>query len=167
VDDRPGAVERNTSAPRGAAAPDRSAGTLPEHDAPAAHAGKRAVPAHVDDVADAQLATLVADSQAEETAAVVRVQRSTVGPRLLSFECPKLAVEVEVDGTDGHIRMLGQVIPAGSARIEVRQEHGPERRFVDADRLGRFVVEDMCAGSTSMTCHRVGERPVTTDWASL
>ena len=49
----------------------------------------------------------------------------------------------------------------------IRQEPGPERRFIDADRLGRFVVEDICAGPTSLTCHRAGERPVTTDWTSL
>lgn len=144
MDDEPDTVERHTSPVRGAPA----AGLM-------------------DDVADALRATLVADSQDGEAAAFVPVRRSTAGPRLLSFECSSLAVDVEVDETGGHLRMFGQVIPVGSALIEVRQEHDLESRFTDADRLGRFVVDDIRAGSTSMTCHRLGERPVTTDWASL
>ena len=167
MNEQPGTIEPHTSAPRGAAALGRSADTLREDDAPAAHAGERVVPELVDDIADAERAILVADSQGDEAAAVVRVRRSIVGPRLLSFECSRLAVDVEVDGTGGRIRMLGQVIPAGSAQIEVRQKGGSEHRFINADRLGRFVVEDICAGSTSVTCHRVGERPVTTDWSIL
>jgi hypothetical protein len=167
VDDQHGAVERHTAAPRGAASPGPSAGTFGQYDAPAAPGGELAVPSFVKHPADAERAALVADSEINRAAAIVRVGGSRVGPRLLSFEGSRVAVDMEVDGTGRYIRMLGQLIPAGSARIEVRQEPGPERRIIDADRLGRFVVEDICAGPTSLTYHRAGERAVTTDWTSL
>ena len=117
--------------------------------------------------APAERATLVADSQIDQATAIVRAGWSTVRPRLLSFECPRLAVDVEVDDAGPHLRMLGQLTPAGPARIEVRQEDPAKRLLLHADRLGRFVVEGIRAGSTSVTCHRAGERPVTTDWTSL
>lgn len=87
---------------------------------------------------DAELAELVEDSL--DTAGTVR------GPsdvRLLAFQTPTVAVDVEVTTTGDRRRLIGQVAAeAGSLAIDtvsatVRAEVDP---------LGRFVAEDVPAG---------------------
>jgi hypothetical protein len=121
---------------------------------------------------DAELAALVADSGVDADAVAVRAGGPDDGSRLLTFEVGEpagagqtAAVEVEISGVGRHRRLLGQLHPAVPATIEVRQPAaGP--RTVDADDLGRFLVEQMAPGPFSLTCHRPGRRPVVTAWAS-
>jgi hypothetical protein len=117
---------------------------------------------------DAELAALAADSDLDAAAVVVRSDDSGGGPRLISFEAADLAVEVEVTGTGRRRRLLGQLLPAGPIRVEVR--HGsspPEVRWIEVDDRGRFVIENVSAGPISLTCHRPGQRPVATQWTWL
>jgi hypothetical protein len=166
VDNQRGAADRVTAPPRGETLPAPRAEMSREYDAPSAR-GDLAMSIEQDLDDDADRAALIADSNADQTAAVVRVRPSKLGPRLLSFESPRLAVEMEIDRTGRYLRMLGQLVPAGYARVEVRQKPDPNRRLVEADHLGRFVIENMCAGPTRLTCRYPGERPVATDWAHL
>lgn len=116
---------------------------------------------------DAELAALTADSYVDSAAFAVRAGGSADEPRLLTFEAGDLAVEVEARVTGAHRRLLGQLIPAAPARIEVRQAGAPETRSVHADDLGRFVIENVNPGPVSLTCHRPGRRSVATEWTAL
>ena len=116
---------------------------------------------------DAELAALTADSRLDQPAVAVREGRSDAGPRLLTFETAELVVEVEVGGSGEHRRVLGQLLPPGPARIEVRQPAAPDPRWIDADDHGRFVIEDLGPGPVSLTCHQPGRRSVTTEWTGL
>ena len=116
---------------------------------------------------DAELAALVADSQIEGTAAAVRRGRPQETPRLLTFQTPELLVELEIGGTGGRHRILGELVPEGRATVEVRQPQAPTPRAVEADEQGRFVIDSLVRGPFSLTCRRAGQSPVTTEWTSL
>jgi hypothetical protein len=116
---------------------------------------------------DAELAALVADSEIHGTAAPVRRSRSVDIPRLLTFQTTGLLVELEIGTTGGRPRILGELLPEGTAMIEVRQPGAPGSRSVEVDDEGRFVVEDLRPGPFSLTCRRPGRSPVTTEWTSL
>jgi hypothetical protein len=119
---------------------------------------------------DAELAALVADSEVEGTAAAVRRGAGRPGvdiPRLLTFETAGLLVELEIGGAGRGRRILGELIPGGAARIEVRQPGADGAQVVSADEDGRFVVERLQSGPFSLTCRRPGRSPVTTEWTSL
>jgi hypothetical protein len=110
------------------------------------------VPQRLDDAArtaftwrtvDAELADLMRDSAEEEAGALVR---SGGGPRQLSFESPRLGIELEVVATGPRERRLeGQLLPPGSATVTVERP-GEGGVSVQADELGRFVLEGMRAG---------------------
>ena len=122
---------------------------------------------------DAELATLVADSHLDEGQATVRGGIAAgVGPRLLSFEAADgfaLELEVTADGSPedpgSRRNLLGLLIPAGPARIEVRQPAGS--LSVEADDQGRFAVTDVEPGLFRLTCHRTDEPSVSTPWLTL
>jgi hypothetical protein len=116
---------------------------------------------------DAELAALIADSEVEGTAAAVRRGAQADVPRLLTFETPGLLVELEIGGSGDGRRILGELIPAGVARIEARQPGATGSHLVDADEDGRFVIDDLQSGPFSLTCRRPGRSPVTTEWTSL
>ena len=131
-------------------------------------------PAHVVELAkqlyglrnlDAELAALTADSAVDP--AVVAVRDGGAATRLLTFETPDLAIEIEVSGTGRFRRVLGQLEPPGPAVIEIRQPSTPRSRRVDADERGRFVIERVEPGPVSLTCHRAGGRPVSTEWTGV
>src|SRR5687767_810225 len=68
---------------------------------------------------DAELAALTADSRTDRPLESVRAADVGTAPRLLTFEAADLAVELEVSGTGSSRRLLGQLVPAGPATIEV------------------------------------------------
>ncbi len=113
---------------------------------------------------DAELAELTFDSAVDDTTTV----RGGAGPRLLAFEAPGVSVEVEVSAVGSRRRLVGQLAPPQSARIELRHPEGT--LTVESDRLGRFAVDDAAAGPASLRCHLLGtpaSSPVVTDWISL
>jgi hypothetical protein len=116
---------------------------------------------------DAELASLIADSEVAGTAAAVRRGFQTDRPRLLTFRCAGLVVELEISGTARDRRILGELTPHGSATIEVRQPDSRSPRLVDADDDGRFVIDDLLPAPLSLICHRLGHTSVTTEWTSI
>jgi hypothetical protein len=94
---------------------------------------------------DAELAELMRDSAeaAEEAGLLVR---SGGGPRQLSFESPRLGIELEVTATGPRERRLdGQLLPPGAATVTVERP-GEDSFSVQADDLGRFVLDGLRAG---------------------
>ncbi|HLL69166.1 MAG TPA: carboxypeptidase-like regulatory domain-containing protein [Micromonosporaceae bacterium] len=116
---------------------------------------------------DAELAALTADSYTDSAALALRASGSTDGPRLLTFEAADFAVELEAHRVGPRRRLLGQLIPAAPARIEVRQTGTPDTPSVHADDQGRFVIENVQPGSLSLICRQPGQRPIATEWTAL
>ena len=94
---------------------------------------------------DAELAELMRDSaEAEEEAGLL--VRGGSGPRQLSFESPRLGIEIEVTATGPSERRLqGQLLPPAAATVTVERP-GEDGVSVQADELGRFSLDDLRAG---------------------
>lgn len=107
---------------------------------------------------DAELAELTADTSVDPQLAGVR---SVGTPTMLTFDAPELTVEVEIVGTAGRRRLLGQLVPPGPGVVEVRNRNGTVT--VPVDEVGRFSADDLAAGPMSLRC-RAGARLVETDW---
>lgn len=114
------------------------------------------VPQHVIEAAEAaldwrtiddELAELLHDSSAEPALAGVRAEAST---RVLSFAGERVRVEVEVSGSGRDRTLVGQLVPAVSAQVEIR--HADRVVTVTADKRGRFSAADVPAGSISLRC---------------
>ena len=92
---------------------------------------------------DEELAELMRDSADEEAGALVR---GPGGPRQLSFESPRIEIELEVVATgDRQRRLEGQLLPPGSATVTVERP-GEGGVSVQADDFGRFVLDGLRAG---------------------
>jgi hypothetical protein len=93
---------------------------------------------------DAELAELMRDSaEAADDALLVR---GAHGPRQLSFESPQLGIELEVTATGPRQRRLaGQILPPSGATVTVERP-GEDGMSVQADELGRFVLDGLRAG---------------------
>ncbi|WP_300012452.1 hypothetical protein [Pseudonocardia sp.] len=85
---------------------------------------------------DAEIAALTYDSLLDDVAVAVR---AAAQPRILTFESDGLTVEVELDATPSGRRLLGQLIPAQAAELELRSAETVVGSSV-ADDLGRFAV---------------------------
>ncbi|MDA0183360.1 hypothetical protein OJ997_23825 [Solirubrobacter phytolaccae] len=92
---------------------------------------------------DADLAELLRDSADEVLEAGVR---GPSGARQLSFESPRLGIELEVvDIGPRERRLEGQLLPPASAVVTIERP-GEDSVSVQADELGRFVLEGLRAG---------------------
>jgi hypothetical protein len=114
---------------------------------------------------DAELAALEFDSVVDQAADAVR---SGEGPRLLMFSAPGLNIEVQVSPIGPRRQLVGQLVPAQPARIDVRHAGGVTT--VQADQLGRFGVDAVSAGPVSLRCHLATVPPsplVVTEWTPL
>jgi hypothetical protein len=103
---------------------------------------------------DDELAELVFDSADQGVLAGMRGS----APRQLTYRFEDLLIDCEV----GQEALLGQLIPAAPARIELWSSDG-RRRTLDLDGDGRFVAEPAPAGPVSIRCTRAG-RSVVTPW---
>ena len=108
---------------------------------------------------DAELAALTSDSLVDPLVGSVR---GAEAPRALTFEAGEISIEVEVVGSGPDRRMLGQIVPPQPARIEVRQDD--LTWTVEADEVGRFVVDGLGTRPLRLRCHLAGRRPVVTEW---
>jgi hypothetical protein len=114
---------------------------------------------------DSELAALAFDSAVDQAATAAR---SGEGPRLLTFSAPGLNIEVEVSPIGPRRQLVGQLVPAQPARIDVRHAGGVTT--VQADQFGRFGVDAVSAGPVSLRCHLATEPPsppVVTEWIPL
>jgi hypothetical protein len=65
----------------------------------------------------------------------------------LSFESPKVGIELEVTATGPRERRLaGQLLPPAAALVRLERP-GEDELSVEADELGRFVLEGVGAGA--------------------
>lgn len=114
---------------------------------------------------DAELAALAYDSLLDDAGAAL--VRSAGQPRILSFEAGSITIEVEVDETPGARRLLGQLVPAAAAELQlvlVAGEPVPGR----ADDLGRFVLPLPAVPSRmSLQCVVAGGGVVRSAWLVL
>jgi hypothetical protein len=95
---------------------------------------------------DEELAELMRDSADEGASEGVLVRSGAGGPRQLSFESPRVGIELEVVATGPRSRRLeGQLLPPGSATVTLERP-GEDGLSVQADDLGRFVVDGLRAG---------------------
>jgi hypothetical protein len=98
---------------------------------------------------DAEIAELLRDSAEAEQEAGMLV-RSSGGPRQLSFESPKLGIELEVTETGPRERRVaGQLLPPGDATVTLERP-GADPVSVQADDLGRFVLDGLRAGAVRL-----------------
>jgi hypothetical protein len=111
---------------------------------------------------DAELAELTHDSLVDRPA--VRT-RGAPDRRALTFEAPDLVIEVEVSVSGQERRLLGQLVPAQPARIEVRQAGAT--RSVEADAAGRFTVSGLESRPVSLRCRLAGQDLVSTEWVLI
>jgi hypothetical protein len=114
---------------------------------------------------DAELAELLRDSAdaADDAALLVR---SGGGPRQLSFESPQLGIELEVTETGPRERRVaGQLLPPGDATVTVERP-GAEPVSVQADDLGRFVLDGLRAGAVRLHVALRGAQ-ITIPWTTI
>jgi hypothetical protein len=117
---------------------------------------------------DAELAELLFDSDVESEA-MAGVRGAGSGVRSLTFEAASLAVELDVEHvtTPDRRRIVGQIVPAREARLEIRHRTGVVE--LDVDRSGRFVIEPVPTGRMSVRCRIATPTAmhVETAWVSI
>jgi hypothetical protein len=116
---------------------------------------------------DAELAELMRDSAEAADESALALRSATVGPRMLSFETPRVAIEAEVSVTGPRTRRLvGQIIPPVAATMTLEQ--GGLRLESVADELGRFRFDGLGAGPARLRAALPGGgMEIATPWTSL
>ncbi len=110
---------------------------------------------------DAELAELTYDSLTSvEDALSVRAETASI--RALTFTSPRLTIELEVVGDS----LLGQIVPGQPAMITVEPKSGA-RAIVDADDIGRFLMQPMPAGLFRLRCYTATGIEALTGWITL
>jgi hypothetical protein len=115
--------------------------------------------------ADTELAQLTSDSG---LATAQSPLRAAAAPRLTVFDTRDLSVEILIEPRvrAGTWRLIGQLTPAAPARIQVRQPQA-EPFWIDADDLGRFIIDQLRDGLLSLICTRPGLRSAVTEWIAI
>jgi hypothetical protein len=119
---------------------------------------QNAVEAYTLRTLDAELAALTFDSLAEPEPV-----RGRSRPRLATFHAHGVTIDVEITIIGSIGRVIGQVIPAQPADIEVR---GRRPAAVTADAMGRFVCDRVPTGPFSLRC-RLQAAVVVTEWITI
>jgi hypothetical protein len=114
---------------------------------------------------DAELAELLADSVVDDER--LAQVRSSGGVRAVTFEAPDFTIELDILGEGAHRTLVGQLVPAYEAAIEVQT--GGLRSTVTADTHGRFRVEDVPAGRMRLRVTGISEtsKPLETSWITV
>ena len=114
---------------------------------------------------DARPAEVAADTPSEAGASAVRGSPEW---RQLSFPASGLTIELEITGSEGNRRLMGQLIPRQPAVVDIRHADGVIT--VEADELGRFSAEAVPPGQISLRS-RLGpvtdKSPVVTGWITV
>jgi hypothetical protein len=113
---------------------------------------------------DAELAALTYDSAAaadreDRELAITRAEPAPL--RSLTFASGRLRIQLEVT----HEALLGQVVPAQAAAIELRT--AVDRRDIAVDELGWFRIRPIPTGSFRLHCRPAEGPAVLTDWITL
>lgn len=114
---------------------------------------------------DAELAELLHDS-ALEAEPLAGVRGTNGGWRTLTFETPDgISIDVEVTVERSKRSLMGQIAPAGPAKVLVRF---PGADFpTRADELGRFQADDLRPGPVSLRCELPDGRAIETGWVTI
>jgi len=115
---------------------------------------------------DAELAELMQDS-AEADEGALALRSAATGPRLLSFESPRVAIEAEVTVLGPRERrLIGQIVPPVAAAMTLEQ--GGVRLTAQADELGRFTFDRVGAGPVRLRAALPdGGMEIATPWTSI
>jgi len=110
---------------------------------------------------DTELAELLDDSRLE----VAGMRSLAEVTRSLTFRSSDLQVDVEVDdGGDGTL-LLGQLVPAVAAEVDVQRDDGTTLATASTDDLGRFRFELPAGGRIRLVVRRPAPAPpVETSW---
>ena len=118
---------------------------------------------------DAELAALTYDSAGEGAegaegaeAAAAGLRSEPASLRFLTFASERLTVELEV--TDE--ALLGQFVPPGPGRVEVRAADGTAVTAV-ADAVGGFAIRPVPRGSFRLCCRGTNGANALTSWLVL
>jgi hypothetical protein len=116
---------------------------------------------------DDELALLGYDS-ALDTDALAGVRGD--GVRLLTFEAPGVAIDVEVSDGAGSRTLLGQA--SGSVtHLQLQRPDDAPSRGIDVDALGTFRADDVAPGVIRIRClldeTAGGPRIVSTEWVAI
>jgi hypothetical protein len=110
---------------------------------------------------DAELAELTYDSLTSvEDAPSMRAETASI--RALTFTSPRLTIELEVVGDS----LLGQIVPGQEAVVTVQPKSGTSA-VVDADDIGRFLIQPMPAGLFRLRCRTAVGIETLTGWITL
>jgi hypothetical protein len=114
---------------------------------------------------DAELAELTADSILDGAAV-----RAADAPRLVTFTAGSisLVIEIAVPARAGEVarRLIGQIIGAPPAEVEVR--HADGSLTVQTDDYGRFRAAPVPPGPISLALRFAGRRPpLVTSWVTV
>ena len=113
---------------------------------------------------DQDLAELMRDSADELEEAGVR---GPGGGRQLSFESPRLGIELEIVDTGPRSRRVeGQLLPPTAATVTVERPDGEPAVSVQADELGRFVLDGLRAGVVRLHVLLSGAQ-IAVPWTSI
>jgi hypothetical protein len=113
---------------------------------------------------DAELAELTYDSALD--AERLTLVRGASAARMLTFSAGDLTVDVEVEETNGDLRLIGELAPAQRAFIAVRHPEGTIE--VETDEVGRFRTGSVPAGPISLSLRlAAGGSTVQTEWITL
>jgi hypothetical protein len=114
---------------------------------------------------DAELAELLSDSIVDDER--LALVRSSGAVRAVTFEAEGFTIELDIlrDGADR--TLVGLLVPAGPAEIEVQTSTAPTT--VEADRHGRFRAENLPAGRMRLrvTGHPASALPTETSWITI
>jgi hypothetical protein len=117
---------------------------------------------------DAELAELLADSALDaESLALARSAQATL--RSMSFSAGRLTIDIEIHGEGTDRMALGQLSPAGRARIELQTADQAASTIIESDDLGRFRTKLPPAGSIRLrvASDRAGANWIETSWIPL
>jgi hypothetical protein len=137
--------------------------TLDVIDAPPESAVTAARSAYTWRTVDAELATLISDAATPQAAGA----RSFSPNRVLSFSSGDTMIVLEIAKERRVRRVLGQVLDATPATVEVRHSGGSVA--VDTDEWGRFRAAPLPDGPLSIMCRFDDpERlPISTTWVTV
>ena len=104
---------------------------------------------------DAELAELLSDSMVDDE--VLAHVRSSGGVRAVTFEADGFTIELDILGEGAHRTLVGQLVPAGAAEIEVQTSEAAQT--VAADTHGRFRAENVPEGGCACASPATRRRP--------
>ena len=120
---------------------------------------------------DGELAVLVGDSLAADAPdlayeAVRGDGDAGQGDWMLSFTGRGVHVDIEVGDDCGAVRLVGQVAGAEITECYLEFADG-ERRRLDVDVIGRFIVAGARHGPVRLKCRSTDGTQVTTTWVNV